>query len=129
MAPIRPFFDRYMEAYLAGDPSGFSDFFDFPCLIVDSKGDHVICGEHDIETYERPFLASLRSSGLEEIEYEQLAAQEVNQSDCFCTNRYKVLAAERRLIGDMEYHYYLVRTGDEWRIKFARMGQLHCWIE
>ena len=129
MAPVRPFFDRYMDAYLKCDPKAFSDFFDYPCLIVDSNGNHVIRHDHDIENYVRPFVAFLRSSGLKEIEFDQLSAQEINQSECFCTNRYKILKADKKLIGDMEYHYFLVRADDKWRIKFARMGHLHYWIQ
>ena len=127
MAPVRPFFDHYMDAYLKCDPTAFGGFFDYPCLIVDSNGDHVIRNERDIEDYERPFVASLRASGLKGIEYEALKTQEINRSECFCTNRYKVLGADEQLIGDMEYHYFLVHSSGAWRIKFARMGQLHYW--
>ena len=127
MAPVRPFFDLYMDAYLKCDPTAFGDFFDYPCLIVDSKGDHVIRNEQDVEDYERPFVASLRSDGLAGIEFEALSVQEVDQSECFCTNRYRILDGDDRLIGDMEYHYFLVRIEEAWRIKFARMGRLHYW--
>ena len=128
MAPVRPFFELYTEAYLKCDAKAFSGFFDYPCLIVDSNGDHIIRDDRDIEEYGSEFVASLRRNDLKEIEFEELNAQEINQSECFCTNRYKVFGPEKQLIGDMEYHYFLVRSDDKWRIKFARMGQLHYWV-
>jgi len=129
MAPRRPFFERYMDAYLKRDPKAFSGFFDFPCMIIDSAGDHVIRDELGIENYERPFVTALHDRGLKEVEFDELSVQEINESECFCTNRYRILGADKELIGDMEYHYFLVRAGDNWRIKFARMGQVHHWAQ
>ncbi len=97
MVPVRPFFELYMEAYLECDPKAFSGFFDYPCLIVDSNGDHVIRDDHDIEEYGREFVSSLRRDGLKEIEFDELSAQEINQSECFCTNRYKVFGTDKQL--------------------------------
>jgi len=127
MAPRRPFFERYMDAYLKRDPKAFAEFFGYPCLIVDDAGDHVICDETGIENYERPFVAGLHDSGVEEIEFEELSAQEIKESECFCTNRFRILGADKKLIGDMEYHYFLIRADGKWRIKFARMGRVHHW--
>ncbi len=127
MTPLRPYFERYMDAYLACDPGKFGGFFDFPCLIVDSRGDHILSDLHDLEDYERPFLEHLKDKGLSAIEYEELAARQVNESDCFCTNRYRIFGRDRQLIGDMEYHYFLAGTTGDWHIKFARMGQLRHW--
>ncbi len=121
------FFDRYARAYLAGDPTVFTDFFDFPCLIVDSNGDHVLREEHDLEDYERAFVASLKKDGVRKIEVESLREIALGGAEALCSNRYRVLASDRRLIGDMEYHYVLQGRDGRWRIKFARMGTLHDW--
>ncbi len=127
MEPIASFFDRYARAYLAGDPTVFTDFFDFPCLIVDSNGDHVLGGDRDLEDYERAFVASLKEYGVREIEIERLREIALGQAEAVCSNRYRVLAPDQRLIGDMEYHYMLQACAGRWRIKFARMGTLHYW--
>jgi hypothetical protein len=37
MPPVQAFFDRDMDACLRCDPGGFSDFFDYPRLIVDME--------------------------------------------------------------------------------------------
>ena len=125
--PIGAFFHRYTRAYLACDPTAFAPFFDLPCLIVDSNGDHVLCNESDLEDYERAFVAQLKEDGLREIEVERLREIAFGENEAFCSNRYRVMADEGRLIGDMEYHYVLQAQGERWRIKFARMGTLHHW--
>jgi hypothetical protein len=129
MVKLRPFFSSYMNAYLALDAAGFSPFYHYPALISDAEGDHVIRDADDIEAYERPFIATLRDAGLKAIEFEILKAQELGGSECTCTNRYAIMAENARLIGDMEYHYFLMRDGEQWRIKFARIGQIHAWQE
>ena len=127
MQSIASFFDRYVSAYLACDATVFAEFFDFPCLIVDSNGDHILRSEQDLENYERNFVTSLKESGVREIETERLREIAFGPAEAFCSNRYRVMASGGRLIGDMEYHYVLQARMDRWRIKFARMGTLHSW--
>ena len=121
------FFEKYMNAYLTHEPSAFSEFFSLPCLIVDSNGDHVVASSHDVERYFQPFVDGLKAAGLREIDFDIEAVRRVNDSECFCTNRYRIYASQRRLIGDMEYHYYLVRNAASWQIKFSRMGETRYW--
>lgn len=127
MQSIASFFDRYARAYLACDATIFAEFFDFPCLIVDSNGDHILRSEQDLENYERNFVTSLKESGVREIEIERLRETAFGPVEAFCSNRYRVMASGGRLIGDMEYHYVLQARTKRWRIKFARMGTLHSW--
>ncbi len=127
MQSIASFFERYASSYLACDATVFAEFFDFPCLIVDSNGDHILRSEQDLENYERAFVTSLKESGVCEIETERLRETALGPTEAFCSNRYRVMASERQLIGDMEYHYVLQARTNRWRIKFARMGTLHSW--
>lgn len=127
MKSVKIFFDNYMEAYLKCDPSVFAEFFSYPSMIVDSDGDHVIQGESDIEAYERTFVAELKEDGLRQIEYDTINLSMIGEFECFCTNRYKIIDVDEKLIGDMEYHYYLIQSNGNWQIKFARMGHVHYW--
>ena len=77
----------------------------------------------------RPFIASLCQSGLKSVEFDILNVEELGASGCFCTNRYAIKGSGARLIGDMEYHYFLMRADQGWRIKFARIGRIHAWQE
>jgi hypothetical protein len=116
-----------MDAYLRLDPTDFARFYDFPALVSDAAGDHVMSESGDVESYMRPFIAALREEGLVGIAFEMLASRRLGEADWVCTNRYRITADGERLIGDMEYHYVLVRKANGWRMKFARIGTVHDW--
>lgn len=126
MPSVASFFRRYSNGYLAFDPNALLSFFDIPCLIVDNVGDHLIAGTTDLLRYLGPPLASYEKNGVQAIE----AAMQLEQfldSDCCCSVRYHVENQHRKMVGDFEYHYVLVSTTDDWRIKFAKIGRVHVW--
>ena len=127
MATLQSFFRAYMDAYLRLDPTGFAGFFDFPALVSGARGDHVLRDASDLAEYMRPFIAALREDGLRDIAFEIVTSHDLDAANSAATNRYKIMAENHRIIGDMEFHYFLVRADEGWRIKFARIGQVHDW--
>lgn len=127
MLTLQSFFRAYMNAYLRLDPTDFARFYDFPALVSDAAGDHVMCDAGDVATYMRPFIAALRGDGLRDIAFETLASHDLGAANSVATNRYRITAEDQRMIGDMEFHYFLVRADEGWRMKFARIGRIHDW--
>ncbi|MEM7044704.1 MAG: hypothetical protein AAF543_17990 [Pseudomonadota bacterium] len=127
MPPSSSFFRSYADAYLAFEADRLLRFYDLPSMIVDKRGDHLIVQEADLLDYMRPFLYRLEENGLGRIDPEMSATLALDEDACFSSVRYRFFSRQQQMFGDFVAHYMLTARDKNWRIKFAKVGQVHSW--
>ncbi len=122
---INMFFKEYAQACLVFDADALVKFFNFPCLIHDLSGIHLLKNENDLKTYEKNFLENLKQRKTVKIENELLEYDVSQQlpNAVGCKVAYKLFDANNQLIVDFDYTYSLVKNG-KWKILFARLGKV-----
>ncbi len=125
MMSIFQFFENYADAYLCFDADRIAPFFHLPCIIIDDSGDHIFRAREDLLDYERPFLAQLRKNGLEKVNAELLSDMAFGNDGSCCAVRYRLEGQKRTMLGDFDYHYVLSGAEKTWRIRLAKLGQIH----
>lgn len=123
MSEISVLFKEYAQSYLAFDANVLVKFFNFPSLIHDLSGIHLLKNENDLKIYEQNFLENLKQSKISRIENEvleyDLSKQLSNAIGCKLT--YKLFDVNDQLIMDFDYSYSLIKN-ETWKILFARLG-------
>lgn len=123
ISEVNIFFKEYAQAYLAFDTNALVRFFNFPCLIHDLSGIHLLKNENDLKIYEKNFLDNLKQRKTAKIENElleyDLSQQLPNAIGCKLT--YKLFDIHNQLIMDFDYTYSLVKN-EVLLILFARLG-------
>jgi|SRR5688572_6409482 len=125
ISEISVFFKEYAKAYLAFDADVLVKFFNFPNLIHDLSGIHLLKNEDDLRIYEKNFLENLKQRKTARIENEvleyDLSPQLPNAIGCKIA--YKLFDIDGQLIVDFDYTYSLVKN-ETWKILFARLGEV-----
>lgn len=122
---INIFFKGYAQAYLDFSADSLVRFFNFPSLIHDQAGIHLLKNGKELELYERNFLENLKQRKITRIVNELLecefSQQLSNAVDCKLS--YKLFDVDNQLTMDFDYSYSLVK-GETWKILFARLGKV-----
>ena len=121
------FFRLYADAYLTFDADALLRFYDFPSIIVDNQGDHLIVQKADLLDYMRPFLGLLEDNDLGRIDPEMSATASLDEESLFASVRYRFLSRRQLMLGDFVGHYVLTARDGDWCIKFAKVGQIYSW--
>jgi hypothetical protein len=123
ISEINIFFEEYAQTYLTFDADGLVKFFNFPSLIHDLSGVHLLKDENDLKIYEKNFLDNLKQRKIEKIKKELLEHSFTQQlpNGIGCKIAYKLFDKNDQLIFDFDYTYSLVKN-EAWKILFARLG-------
>ena len=123
ISEINAFFKEYAQAYLAFNSNMLTKFFNFPSIIHDLSGVHLLKNAGDLKIYEELFLENLEQKKIVKIENELLAYDFSQQlpNAIACKLAYKLFDVNNQLIIDFDYAYSLIKN-EVWQILFARLG-------
>lgn len=125
IAEIKIFFNEYAKTYLTFDANALIKFFNFPSLIHDLSGIHLLKNANDLVMYEKKFLENLQQQQTTRVENTLLAYDLSQQlpNAIGCKVAYKLFDVAGQLILDLDYTYSLVKN-EIWQILFARLGEI-----